>query len=61
MFSYQLYSSRNFPPLARVLAMLAKEGYDGAEGFDGIYADAAGLLELAEGLHATGVMAPDAL
>jgi len=55
MFSYQLYSSRNFPPLGDTLKMLAAAGYDGAEGFGGLYADRLGLSELAAGLAATGL------
>ena len=55
MFSYQLYSSRNFPPLSDTLHMLADLGYDGAEGFGGLYADTAGLDALAAGLAATGL------
>lgn len=55
MFSYQLYSSRNFPPVADTLRMLADLGYDGAEGFGGLYADQAGLDVLAQGLAATGL------
>ena len=42
-FSYQLYSSRNFPPIDDVLGRLAKVGYRQVEGFGGLYADAAGL------------------
>ncbi len=38
-FSYQLYSSRNFPPLEATLAMLAAAGYREVEGFGGVYAD----------------------
>ena len=52
MFSYQLYSSRNFPPLADTLAMLAKAGYADTEGYGGLYADAAALATLAHGLKA---------
>ena len=37
--SYQLYSSRGFPPLEKTLAMLAKEGYKEVEGFGGVYQD----------------------
>ena len=55
MFSYQLYSSRNFPPLTDTLHMLAEAGYDGVEGFGGLYADAAGLAAMASGLQATGL------
>ena len=35
--SYQLYSSRNFPPLKDTLAMLAKIGYREVEGFGDVY------------------------
>jgi sugar phosphate isomerase/epimerase len=38
-FSYQLYSSRNFPPLEATLKMLAEAGYKEVEGFGGVYAD----------------------
>ena len=37
MISYQLYSSRNFPPLADTLRMLRTAGYEAVEGFGGIY------------------------
>lgn len=40
--SYQLYCSRNFPPLEDTLAMLAAAGYKDVEGFGGLYADPAG-------------------
>ncbi len=55
MFSYQLYSSRNFPPLADTLQMLADAGYDGVEGFGGLYEGAAGLAALASGLQTSGL------
>lgn len=58
MISYQLYSSRNFPPLADTLAMLAKTGYTNVEGYGGLYADAAKLGELAEGLKTAGLSMP---
>ncbi|WP_420963197.1 sugar phosphate isomerase/epimerase family protein [Brucella sp. IR073] len=41
-FSYQLYSSRNFP-LGETLSMLAKAGYRNVEGYGGVYTDLAGL------------------
>lgn len=44
-FSYQLYSSRNFPPIDDVLARLARLGYRYVEGFGGLYEDAAGLAQ----------------
>lgn len=55
MFSYQLYSSRNYPPLGDTLCMLADLGYDGVEGFGGLYADRATLDVLAQGLQSTGL------
>ncbi|MCC5974500.1 MAG: sugar phosphate isomerase/epimerase [Rubellimicrobium sp.] len=50
--SYQLYSSRNFPPLADTLTMLAGAGYSEVEGFGGLYAD---LPALQSGLDAAGL------
>ncbi|MGH6862609.1 MAG: sugar phosphate isomerase/epimerase family protein, partial [Phyllobacterium sp.] len=38
-FSYQLYSSRNFPPLDRTLEMVKRNGYAQVEGYGGVYAD----------------------
>lgn len=55
MFSYQLYSSRNFPPLSRTMDMLARAGFAGVEGFAGLYADRAGLEAMASGLTANGL------
>lgn len=45
--SYQLYSSRNFSPLADTLAMLGKCGYSQVEGFGGLFTDSTdiGLLK----------------
>lgn len=54
-FSYQLYSSRNFPPIDDVLGRLAKIGYRQVEGFGGLYADAAGL---AASLRKHGLLMP---
>jgi sugar phosphate isomerase/epimerase len=39
-FSYQLYSSRNFPPADKTLEMLKRNGYAQVEGYGGVYADA---------------------
>lgn len=58
MFSYQLYSSRNFPPLAGTLAMLAAAGYEGVEGYGALYADDALVAELAAHLGDSGLMMP---
>ena len=55
MYSYQLYSSRNFGPLADTLKMLAAVGYKDTEGFGGLYSDGAKLAELTEGLKANGL------
>jgi sugar phosphate isomerase/epimerase len=60
MPSYQLYSSRNFPPLSETLTMLAGLGYAAVEGFGGLYADDASLAEMAAGLKATGLKMPTA-
>jgi sugar phosphate isomerase/epimerase len=35
--SFQLYSARKFPPVAKVLPMLAAAGYRDVEGYDGVY------------------------
>jgi len=37
--SYQLYCSRNFPPLAETCKMLAAAGYTQVEGFGGLFDD----------------------
>ncbi len=44
-FSYQLYSSREFPPLTDTLRMLADLGYTQVEGFGGSYNDLAALTD----------------
>ncbi|WP_163266098.1 sugar phosphate isomerase/epimerase family protein [Chelativorans alearense] len=38
-FSYQLYSSREFPPLPDTLKMLKSLGYAQVEGYGGVYGD----------------------
>lgn len=58
MTSYQLYSSRNFPPLAATLEMLADAGFGEVEGFGGLYATPAQLAEMAAGLAANGLTMP---
>jgi sugar phosphate isomerase/epimerase len=57
-FSYQLYSSRNFPPLADTLKMLKRLGYTSVEGYGALYADDAKVAELKEHLHASGLTMP---
>ncbi len=53
-YSFQLYSSRNFPPLADQLGVLAALGYTNVEPFGGLYDDVAALRA---GLDATGLTA----
>ncbi len=60
MFGYQLYSSRNFPPLDATLRMLADAGYGAVEGYGALYADAGLVAALGEGLKATGLAMPTA-
>lgn len=59
-FSYQLYSSRRFPPLADTLTMLAGLGYRAVEGHGALLADPAPLAELKAGLAAGGLAMPTA-
>jgi sugar phosphate isomerase/epimerase len=59
-FSYQLYSSRNFPPLEATLAMLAKAGYTQVEGFGGAYAEAGNAKSLRAMLDKYGLRMPTA-
>ena len=59
-FAYQLYSSRNFPPLGDTLAMLAELGYGAVEGFGGLYGDEAGVAALEAGLKDSGLAMPTA-
>lgn len=59
-FSYQLYSSRNFPPLADTLKMVAEAGYRNVEGYGALYADDAKVQELSEGLATNGLRMPTA-
>ncbi|MCT7373828.1 sugar phosphate isomerase/epimerase family protein [Chelativorans salis] len=52
-FSYQLYSSREFPPLSDTLKMLKKLGYAQVEGYGGVYGD---LPALKSALSETGLV-----
>ena len=58
-FSYQLYSSRNWP-LADTIPMLAQAGYTGVEGYGALYADTAKVAQLGELLQASGLKMPTA-
>jgi sugar phosphate isomerase/epimerase len=57
-FSYQLYSSRNFPPLADTLRMLGRLGYKQVEGYSALFADADQVAELKRNLAANGLAMP---
>lgn len=60
-FSYQLYSSRNFPPLADTFAMLKKHGYDQVEGYGALYDSLDGGVEaLKRDLDEAGLTMPSA-
>ena len=54
-YSYQLYSSRDFPPLAKTLEMLAELGYGETEGYAAVYADK---VATRAALDATGLTMP---
>ena len=47
--SYQLYCSRNFPPLADTCKMLAAAGYTQVEGFGGLFDDLDALKAAVDG------------
>ena len=53
--SYQLYCSRNHPPIAQTLKMLAAAGYREVEGYGGLFSDVAALKDWldANGLRMT--------
>jgi sugar phosphate isomerase/epimerase len=57
-FAFQLYSARNFPPLADTLRMVKDAGYTAVEGYGALYADAAKVKELSQHLHACGLRMP---
>lgn len=59
-FSYQLYSSRNFPPLGDTLKMLADIGYAHVEGYGAMFPDDADLGALKADLDAAGLTMPSA-
>jgi sugar phosphate isomerase/epimerase len=58
MISYQLYSSRNFPPLGDTLTMVAGLGYDAVEGYGALYADDTLVADLTARLGASGLRMP---
>ena len=54
-FSYQLYSSRNFPPLSDTLKMLGDAGYAQVEGYGALFADLGDIATLKSDLDANGL------
>ncbi|MBL4805660.1 MAG: sugar phosphate isomerase/epimerase [Rhodobacteraceae bacterium] len=54
-FSYQLYSSRNYPPLSSTLQMLGAVGYKQVEGYGALYADLDDIDTLKADLDAAGL------
>jgi sugar phosphate isomerase/epimerase len=58
MISYQLYSSRNFPPLTDTLRMLKSAGYEAVEGFAAMYPDEAAARSVAAALQDAGLVMP---
>lgn len=59
-FSYQLYSSRNFPPLEETLRMVAEVGYTQVEGYGALYNDADLVKSLEASLDTVGLTMPTA-
>ena len=59
-YSYQLFSSRNFPPLSGTLAMVADAGFTQVEGYGGLFDTDQGIADLEQGLQATGLRMPSA-
>lgn len=54
-FSYQLYSSRNFPPLSNTLKILAELGYGAVEGYGGLFQTEDAARQLKTELDANGL------
>lgn len=59
-FSYQLYSSRNFPPLSNTLKELGALGYAHVEGYGGLFQNLGDVAGLAANLEANGLTMPTA-
>ncbi|MFK7992611.1 MAG: sugar phosphate isomerase/epimerase family protein [Granulosicoccus sp.] len=53
--SYQLYSSRNYSPLADTFSMLSKLGYSQVEGFGGLFAEGVDIGKLKADLDANNL------
>lgn len=54
-FSYQLYSSRNYPPLSNTIKMLAELGYSAVEGYGGVMGSLNDVQALQADLNAAGL------
>ncbi len=59
-FSYQLYSSRKYPPLGDTLKMLAEAGYTQVEGYGAMFTDDVDLGALRADLDNAGLTMPTA-
>ena len=59
-FSYQLYSSRKFPPLEDTLKMLGDTGYAQVEGYGALFGDDIDLGALRAALEAASLQMPTA-
>lgn len=59
-FSYQLYSSRKFGPLAATFDMLAQIGYRRVEGYGALFADHGAAREMKNALSHAGLAMPTA-
>ncbi|MDJ0827431.1 MAG: sugar phosphate isomerase/epimerase [Rhodobacter sp.] len=59
-YSYQLYSSRKFPPLGDTLKMLSDLGYTHVEGYQALFDTPASVSALADALAANGLTMPTA-
>ena len=54
-FSYQLYSSRNYPPLSSTVKMLSDLGYSAVEGYGGLFDNMDAVNALKAELDANGL------
>ena len=59
-FSYQLFSSRNFPPLSDTLTMLGEAGYAQVEGYGALFDDGFDPGAMKADLDAAGLTMPTA-
>ncbi len=57
-YSYQLYSSRNYPPLADTLQMISDAGYGAVEGYGALYEGRTDVSDLRAALDGAGLKMP---